>query len=196
MAERRTDVGRKCDVSNDVCNAISRFRYLKVAFFDCSTLTDIQLGRVCEPGTIECLGISGTFCTNAGIATLSRLPRLQSLDAAWLEIDNDAADALTKCRRLKHINVSATHITDSGLRKILSNPQVSYLGCYACSATEEEINRLRVEFPKVTIASIELEASTLALADEHSRQQRFPRDFRKRPPSTETEIEEIDIPIR
>lgn len=97
----------------------------------CLSMSDADLALICEMRSLRGLYQIGTGLTNAGLAHLARLPALEEL---WLSHHDTSSfgDAglpyLTKCPRLRALQLSGNGFTNRGLACLNDFPALRNLG--------------------------------------------------------------------
>lgn len=80
---------------------------------------DDTLKRFAERPEIRIVSLRGTRITNAGLAHLHALDRLEDLDLAETQVDDAGLEELKKLKSLKRLNLSSTQVTPAGVKNLL-----------------------------------------------------------------------------
>ena len=113
---------------------LATFRSLKsheisdAAIAELSTLTE-GLETATE------INASGSSITGAGLANLSKLPALSSLDLSSTSVSNDVMQHLTQVPMLASLSLNGTSISDDGLTVLNACPNLKKLEIKGCKLT-------------------------------------------------------------
>lgn len=80
--------------------------------------------------------------TNAGLASLARLPRLRSLSLERSLIDDEGARQLAKFRGLESLSLSQSDVGDAGVEKLADLPRLIYLDLGGTNITDAGVAHL------------------------------------------------------
>lgn len=118
----------------------------------------IHRGNLTSAGMVHLLGLPNleVFSLNGnyeevlnGVAQLSQLKRLRSLDLAWCGLDDNSLMFLRDFTELHSLNIGHCGVTDNGLKQFPGLPNVRELNIEEMDITDEGLNYLG-KFPKLT----------------------------------------------
>ena len=89
--------------------------------------------------------------TDAGLAHLSGLARLESLVLVGTVVTDDGVGYLAGLQRLKRLKISSPHITDRGVPQLCQLKGLSKLCLVGTSISDDGVARLRSELPNCQV---------------------------------------------
>lgn len=148
------------DISDEAPLGLLSLRALWNVNVNHSTLSQLALNRICSIRSLRCLSARSV---NLDVTAVRKLPMsLQILDAANSVFGDDAAFELSLRTELELLDVTATQITDAGLRALARLPRLRAIAVAGTSATEMTIAELREECPSLMISeSFRTKAKTI-----------------------------------
>jgi hypothetical protein len=98
---------------------------------------------------LERINLSLTDITDAGLARISRFPRLEQLRLASSRIDDAGLTCLAELKHLRHLHLIDVPVTDAGLDHLHPLKSLESLYLDNIRATDEGIGRLVAALPDV-----------------------------------------------
>ncbi|MGQ0637270.1 MAG: M56 family metallopeptidase [Planctomycetaceae bacterium] len=98
---------------------------------------DTQLRHLAGLKGLRCLAAGGANVTDAGLAVLTELKKLERLSISSTQVGDETAALLTKLPSLRWLLAYRTKITDAGMRHIGSMPRLEYLAIGSDSITAD-----------------------------------------------------------
>ena len=89
------------------------------------------------------LNLGATSITDAGTATLGKMPRLRKLWLNGTGITDAGLDALQSLENLEYLNLYGTEVTDAGLRKLAGLKKLKKLYLWQTKVTPAAVSEFR-----------------------------------------------------
>lgn len=116
-------------------------------------LTDASLASLAALPRLTVLGLVGNRFTDRGLASVGGMVGLESVHVGMGETDiTDAGVAhLRKLSKLENLSLQKTKITDAGLRELVGSKHLVGLWVNGTAVTQQGIDRLRAELPGLKV---------------------------------------------
>jgi hypothetical protein len=93
-------------------------------------------------GAVQWLDLGATSVTDAGLATLEPMRRLQRLHLDGVKVSDAGLDHLSHLRQLEYLNLRGTRVTDQGMPKLRNLPRLRSLYVWQTAVTPEAVQAL------------------------------------------------------
>ncbi|CAN5148544.1 hypothetical protein BH09PSE6_BH09PSE6_08270 [soil metagenome] len=122
-----------------------------VHFRQDATVDDSALRWVARMPAMQEIVANDTGITDAGLAHLKGLAKLEVLHLAGTAITAAAADPLIRLRAVWQMDLSRTAITESGLLRLGAMPALRRVWAVDCGLSEEALSRIRRSMPQCRV---------------------------------------------
>jgi Leucine-rich repeat (LRR) protein len=132
-----------------------RFPGSRIDVFDqyCGGITDAGLAHLCEMTKLESLSIAKTLITDAGLADLPRLEELRRLDLSRTAITDASVMQITQLKNLESLSIAFTLITDDGLRQLSTLENLRHLSVTGTCVTDAGLAHL-ARLPRLQVLDL------------------------------------------
>ena len=97
------------------------------------------------------LDLGRTVITDAGLATVAKLPRLAQLDLRQTKITDAGLESLTGLKNLRTLNLYGTEVTDAGLKQLGAIKSLKQVYLWGSKATEAGAKQLSAAVPGIQV---------------------------------------------
>jgi internalin A len=144
------------DVDMELLGSLKQLEWLDIGGSERSpmnALSDLGIGKLAGLKNLRVLDISQTRVSNAGLAPLAELPKLERL-SLWRarRIDDRAAEHLVRMRSLQTLDLAETNVTDATLRQLASLENLRHLYLAGAKVTPEGVERFKRERPECEVS--------------------------------------------
>lgn len=101
-----------------------------------------------DPWDVVRLSLEGTQITDAALATLKNMPRLEELDLSQCNISDDGMQHLQGLKKLKYLWLTKTSISDASIDALSTLKNLELLDVSETSVSSEGEQRLRKALPR------------------------------------------------
>lgn len=134
------------------CAALSGIRHL---FLERSNADDRCVQEFARSCPLEVVGLSHTKCREDAIIALCKCRRIRILRCDGLEIGDRVVENLRELSMLEYLDISETQMTLHGVRRLCDIASLRTLRVYGLPLETEDLDRLRLQFPNITLVSDE-----------------------------------------
>lgn len=106
-------------------------------------ITDETMALVESFHNLTDLSLEGTQVSNAGIAYLHSMRKLEWLNLYRCPVGDRAMEQLKRLPRLQHLPIGSTNVTDAGLQHLQEMRQLEYLGLRNTQVTDQGIQNIK-----------------------------------------------------
>lgn len=110
---------------------------------------DIYLIEVRELRQLKHLSLCDTSISALGVACLSELQNLETLDLSFVDLGRYEADWFPRLSKLQKLDLSHTNLTDESLESIAKLPSLEFIALDGTLVTPEGIARLKKVIPNL-----------------------------------------------
>jgi hypothetical protein len=114
-------------------------------------LSDDKLDCLDAFGRLEWLDLTDTQVTDAGLAHVSGLIQLRTLNLRATRVGDAGLDNLRTLKKLQTLDLDGTDVGDAGLLQIAGLPQLRTLNLRGTKVTGEGVQKLQAAWPNCTI---------------------------------------------
>jgi hypothetical protein len=114
---------------------------------------DEQLKHVGDVSHVIWLNLAGTSVTDAGLAEVAKLTRLEKLHLERTKIGDEGLEHLAKLEQLQYLNIYGTNVTDVGLQRLKGLTRLRRLYVWESKVTDAGIATLNSALPDLEIVA-------------------------------------------
>lgn len=118
-----------------------------------ASTTDVEAARLLEPvlAHVGDLALARSRISDATLALLARMPRLQRLDLRGTPVTDAGIAALAGHARLEELVLAQTRLTDAAVEPLLAMPALKKVWLWKSGVGPDAIARLRERRPTLTV---------------------------------------------